>query len=72
MELVLDACLWLARVLTGTSRDSPVYPGWQERQQSRGLLGLALFLFLVVGVPVLAVLWGYATGRLPAKSPYLD
>ena len=72
MELVLEACLWLAARLTRQSRDSPVYPGWRERELSRGVLGMVLFFALVVGVPVLAVLWGYATGRLPAPSPYVD
>jgi hypothetical protein len=29
--------------------------------------GLFLFLFVMIGLPVLAVTWGYATGQLPAK-----
>jgi hypothetical protein len=28
-------------------------------------LGGALFMFLLLGLPILAVLWGFATGRLP-------
>jgi hypothetical protein len=72
MEFVLEFCLWLAGKVTREARDNPVYPGWRERQMSRGLLGLGLFLFLVVGVPALAVVWGYASGRLPAASPYVD
>jgi hypothetical protein len=27
--------------------------------------GMALFFFLLMGAPVLAVIWGFATGRLP-------
>jgi hypothetical protein len=29
--------------------------------------GGALFLFLLVGVPAIAVIWGFATGRLPVN-----
>jgi hypothetical protein len=72
MELVLSACLWLADRLTGASRERPGLPGRRARQEARGLLGLALFFALVVGVPVLVVAWGYATGRLPAPSPYAN
>jgi len=31
------------------------------------MVGGAIFMFLMVGLPVLAVLWGFATGRLPGK-----
>jgi hypothetical protein len=72
MELIFEACLWLSRRLTGQRRDGPGMPGWQRRDHVRGVLALRLFFALVVGVPVLIVAWGYATGRLPAPSPYVD
>lgn len=29
------------------------------------LAGLAMFLFLMLGIPILTVGWGFASGRLP-------
>jgi hypothetical protein len=72
MEFVLEGCLWLAGKVTGRRYDTPGYPGYRERELSRGILGLILFFVLVLGVPVAIVVWGYATGRLPAASPYVD
>jgi hypothetical protein len=67
MEHLLQACLAL------TSRLLPsMFPRRYARRPPSGLAGVALFFFVVVGVPSLAVLWGYLTGRLPAPSPYSD
>jgi hypothetical protein len=72
MEFLFELCLWLSGKLTGRSRDNPSYEGWREREASRGILGMALFFGLAVGVPILVVVLGYATGQLPAASPYED
>jgi hypothetical protein len=70
MAFILQGCLGLARKLGW--RLPAESPGWQRRRTSADLRGVALLFFLMVGVPVLVVLCGYATGRLPAPSPYLD
>lgn len=65
MVKVLGACLALARWL---DRRGSAQQGWGPPRAE--LWGMALFFFLLVGVPILVVVWGYATGRLPAPSPY--
>lgn len=72
MEFILNGCLWLTGKLTGASRDGPGMPGWRSRAEARAALAVVLFGCVIVGTPVLIVLWGYATGRLPAASPYVD
>lgn len=65
MEFVLQACLSLTHRLLPWA-----LPRRYAARPPSALAGVALFFFLIVGLPILAVLWGYATGRLPA--PYLD
>lgn len=67
MEFVLHACLALTHRLLPL-----VWPRRYAHAPPSGRAGVALFFFLIVGVPILAVCWGYATGRLPAPSPYSD
>lgn len=50
---LLQGCILATRKLQKPSRPDPFQGG-------------ALFLFLLLGVPILAVAWGFATGRLPA------
>lgn len=37
-----------------------------------GEVALFLFFGLVIGGPIAAVIWGYATGMLPAPSPHTN
>jgi hypothetical protein len=72
VELILQGCLWIVRKLTGEAHDGPGRRDWRARHNAREVLALRLFLAAVFGVPALVLLWGYATGRLPAPSPYTD
>ena len=67
MEFLLETCIRFANWAS-----LRLAPRRYRQRAPNGLAGVALFFFLVVGVPILAVLWGYATGRLPAPSPYPD
>lgn len=51
----LEACMTVAAEISRKLLRKPADP----------FLGAVLFLFVLIGLPVLAVLWGFATGRLP-------
>lgn len=53
---ILDACSTIAAATSRKLFGKPPGP----------LAGLGLFLFLLIGLPALTVLWGFASGRLPA------
>ena len=55
---LLEACTGLAAIICRPFRTHP---------RDVSYVGGALFMFLMLGVPVLAVAWGFATGRLPVK-----
>lgn len=66
VTLLFFGCLWIGTKLGGRSREG----SWRSLDDTRrpgAGLGVLLFFFLMVGVPLLIVLWGYATGRLPAR-----
>ena len=54
---MLDACMDVAAIICRRFRMHP---------RDVSYIGGALFMFLMFGVPVLAVAWGFVTGRLPA------
>jgi hypothetical protein len=60
---LLQACTHLGQWIGG--KLNSVRPAWPRPDPV--LLGGAIFLFVMIGLPILAVLWGYTTGRLPAN-----
>jgi hypothetical protein len=42
-------------------------PARYRYREPPGIIGGLIYVALLVGVPVLIVIWGFATGRLPAR-----
>lgn len=57
---ILDACVDIAAIVCRR-----FWPRMRPRDIS--YVGGAFFMFLMLGVPIIAVAWGFATGRLPVK-----
>ena len=56
----LDACCDVAKIVCRR-----FWPRMRPREIAH--IGGAIYLFLMLGLPVIAVVWGFATGRLPVK-----
>lgn len=63
MEWAVLIALALGATLAVWILDACVHVAGRVSRNPLG--GLFLFLFLMVGVPILAVIWGFANGRLP-------
>lgn len=60
--LILPACIALGKWIE-RRRDPELY----KYRSPPGIVGLLIFTALMWGIPIVIVIWGYATGRLPAR-----
>ena len=61
-SLFMAACVWVGKRIE-RRRD----PARYRYREPPGIVGGLIYTGLMIGVPVLVVIWGYATGRLPAR-----
>jgi hypothetical protein len=57
---ILDACVDIAAIVCRR-----VWP--RMRPRDIAYIGGGLYMFLMLGVPIIAVAWGFATGQLPVN-----